>query len=84
MIRHRWAVGLVESRANRGPVTLRHHKAVVGTLRAAGFTVPQAAHALALLDSFIYGFVLQPGYDFADEFSRGLALILDGLARMPN
>ena len=123
MTRHRWALGLVESRANPGPVTLRHHDAVVGTLRTAGFTVPQAAHAFALLDSFIYGFVLQelslpfhsgseaaelaqsmlsrmpageyphlvelarehvlqPGYDFSDEFSRGLAVILDGLTRM--
>jgi AcrR family transcriptional regulator len=119
--RHPWAIGLLESRANPGPATLRHHDATIGALRAAGFSVELTAHAYALLDSFVYGFalqeaslpfdgpetaadvaapmmaqfpagayphlvelateyVLQPGYDFGDEFEFGLALILDGLA----
>lgn len=123
LTRHHWALGLVESRTNPGPVALRHHDAMLGTLRTAGFTVAQAAHAYAVLDSFIYGFVLQelsmpfrgseetatvaksivsrisaseypylveltrdhvlqPGYDFGDEFGRGLTLILDGLGRI--
>lgn len=120
--RHRWAIGLLESRTSPGPATLRHHDAVIGTLRAAGFAVETTAHAYALIDSYIYGFalqeaalpfegpetvadvaepmieqfpadeyphlvemateyVLQPGYDFGDEFEFGLSLILDGLAR---
>ncbi|MGO8981571.1 MAG: TetR/AcrR family transcriptional regulator [Streptosporangiaceae bacterium] len=57
--RHPWAVGLMESRANPGPVTLRHHDAAIGVLRAAGFSVAMTAHAYALLDSYIYGFALQ-------------------------
>ena len=57
--RHPWAIGLMESRANPGPATLRHHDATLGTLRAAGFSVAMTAHALALLDSYIYGFALQ-------------------------
>jgi AcrR family transcriptional regulator len=33
--------------------------AVLGRLRQAGFSVAMAAHAYALIDSFIYGFALQ-------------------------
>jgi AcrR family transcriptional regulator len=57
--RHRWAIGLMESRRTPGPATLRHHDAVLGCLRAAGFSVEMTAHAYSLLDSYIYGFALQ-------------------------
>jgi hypothetical protein len=59
LTRHPWAIGLVESRRNPGTETLRHHDAVIGLLRGAGFSVPMAAHAYALLDSYVYGFALQ-------------------------
>ncbi len=119
---HRWAIGLMESRTTPGPATLRHHDAVIGRFRNAGFSVGLAAHAYSALDSYIYGFalqeaslpsetgremadlaemmlaqfpvdeyphlaelthehVLQPGYDYGDEFEFGLDLILDGLER---
>ena len=122
LARHRWAIGLMESRSSPGPATLRHHDAVIGSLREAGFPVALAAHAFSVLDSYIYGFalqeaslpfdtgeetadlarmimarftpdeyphlteltvkhVLQPGYDYGDEFEFGLDLILDGLER---
>jgi AcrR family transcriptional regulator len=122
LIRHRWAIGLMESRSSPGPATLRHHDAVIGSLRGAGFPIALAAHAFSALDSYIYGFalqeaslpfdageetadlarmimarftpdeyphlteltvqhVLQPGYDYGDEFEFGLDLILDGLER---
>jgi hypothetical protein len=55
---HRWAIGLMESRTNPGPANLRHHDAVIGSLRAAGFDMEMAAHAYSLLDSYIYGFAL--------------------------
>jgi AcrR family transcriptional regulator len=57
--RHPWAIGLMESRTAPGPATLRHHDAVLGALRGAGFSVELTAHAYALLDSYIYGFALQ-------------------------
>ena len=57
--RHRWAIGLMESRRSPGPATLRHHDAVLGCLRGAGFSVELTAHAYSLLDSYIYGFALQ-------------------------
>jgi AcrR family transcriptional regulator len=56
LARHRWAIGLMESRRNPGPANLRHHDAVIGSLRAAGFDMEMAAHAYSLLDSYIYGF----------------------------
>src|SRR3954463_607124 len=42
--RHRWAIGLMESRTNPGPATLRAHDAVLGCLRTAGFSLELAAH----------------------------------------
>ncbi|MCW7941321.1 AcrR family transcriptional regulator [Streptomyces hygroscopicus] len=57
--RHRWAIGLMESRASPGPATLRHHDTVLGCLRGAGFSVALTAHAYSALDSYVYGFALQ-------------------------
>jgi AcrR family transcriptional regulator len=57
--RHRWAIGLLESRTHPGPETLRHHDAVLGTLRAGGLSRELTAHAYALIDSYLYGFALQ-------------------------
>ncbi|MEV4395715.1 TetR/AcrR family transcriptional regulator [Nonomuraea sp. NPDC049607] len=56
---HSWALGLMDSRRDPGPATLRHHDAVLGVLREAGFTLAMAAHAVSLVDSYVYGFVLQ-------------------------
>jgi AcrR family transcriptional regulator len=57
--RHPWAIALMSTRTSPGPATLRHHNAVIGSLRAAGFSVAMAAHAFSALDSYIYGFALQ-------------------------
>ncbi|MEU4576547.1 TetR/AcrR family transcriptional regulator [Nonomuraea sp. ATR24] len=57
--RHSWALGLIDSRRSPGPATLRHHDAVLGVLREAGFSLPMAAHAVSLVDSYVGGFVLQ-------------------------
>jgi hypothetical protein len=120
--RHPWAIALMESRSSPGPATLKHHDAVIGSLRSGGFSIEMAAHAYSLLDSYIYGFaleeaalpfdtaeetaelaqmilgqlrpdeyphlteltiehVLQPGYEYGNEFAFGLDLILEGLER---
>lgn len=57
--RHRWAIGLMDSRRSPGPATLRHHDAVIGSLRNGGFSIQLAAHAMSVLDSYVYGFALQ-------------------------
>ncbi|MFC4128377.1 TetR/AcrR family transcriptional regulator [Nocardia rhizosphaerae] len=56
---HTWALGLLDSRRTPGPATLRHHDAVLGVLRRAGFDLPTAAHAISLIDSYVHGYVLQ-------------------------
>ncbi len=58
LLRHRWALGLMESRRKPGPANLRHHDAVIGSLLSAGLDMPTIAHAYSLLDSYIYGFAL--------------------------
>ena len=58
LTRHRWAIGLMESRRHPGGANLRHHDAVIGKLRSAGFDVAMVAHAYSLLDSYIYGFAM--------------------------
>lgn len=59
MRRHRWANGLLESRTTPGAATLRHHDAVLGVLRRAGFSVVLAGHAYSVLDSYVFGFAGQ-------------------------
>lgn len=80
--RHSWALGLMDSRRNPGPATLRHHDAVLGVLRRAGFTLPMAVHAVSLIDSYIGGFVLQESNLPLSEDVPGVADdILDTLPR---
>ena len=57
--RHRWAVGLMESRRTPGPASLRVHDAVLGCLREGGFSIEMAIHAYSVQDAYIYGFALQ-------------------------
>lgn len=57
LVRHPWAISLMESRRAPGAATLGHHDAVLGSLRRGGLSVPLTAHAYAVLDSFLYGFV---------------------------
>jgi len=67
---HPWAIGMMESRTEMGPAALRYVDAVIGSLRAGGFPVAMAAHAFVVLDSFIYGFVVQEigmAFDNSDE-----------------
>ncbi|MET8340282.1 TetR/AcrR family transcriptional regulator [Streptosporangium canum] len=79
---HSWALGLMDSRRNPGTATLRHHDAVLGVLREAGFTLPMAAHAVSLIDSYVGGFVLQEAnlpVTTPDEVEEVAGSILDHL-----
>jgi AcrR family transcriptional regulator len=57
--RHSWAIGLMEAGVSPGPTTLRYRDAIIGNLRSAGFPMEDAAHAFSLLDSYVYGQVIQ-------------------------
>jgi AcrR family transcriptional regulator len=126
-LRHPWAAVLMESRLMQSPVRLHYGDSVLGLLRHGGFTVPMAYRAFLLIDSYLYGFIMQEvnwPFDEADipqvaeamtaqmspadhphlvevtghgmtmsvegkfggvydaEFTAGLELILDSLARL--
>ena len=73
LARHPWAITLMESRTTPGPANLRHHEAVTACLRQAGFSVEMATHANWLLDSYVYGFVLQEAslpFDTPEELAH--------------
>jgi AcrR family transcriptional regulator len=59
LLRHPWAPSLMQSRTKPGPATLRHHDSVLGRFRNAGFTLVMAAHAVSVIDGYVYGFALQ-------------------------
>jgi len=83
LAQHRWAIGLMDSRATPGAATLRHHDAVIGCLRAAGFSVQLTARAFSVIDSYVYGFVLQErGLPF-DDADNAAEIAQEMLARFP-
>jgi AcrR family transcriptional regulator len=82
-VRHRWAIGLVESRTQPGAATLRHHEAVLATLLEAGFSGLMAAHTYTLLDSYIYGFALQEMSLPFDDPGEQARLAHDMLGQLP-
>ena len=59
LLRHLWAIGLMETRLSPGPASAEHHNATMGCLREAGFSFKDAVHAYSVLDSYTYGFLLQ-------------------------
>ena len=89
--RHRWAIGEMEGRTSHGPNNLRLHDAVLGCLRAAGFSVEMTVHAYSVQDAYIYGFVLQQSdmssetpEDFAAEAQRQMRDYAAALADYPH
>ena len=59
LTRHSWAIGLLEAGTATGPTSLRYFNAILGNLRSAGFPMEDVAHAFSLLDSYVYGQVIQ-------------------------
>src|SRR4029453_11991946 len=80
--RHPWAIALMESRSTPGPANLRHHDAVIGCLRQAGFSVALTAHAYSILDAYIYGFALQEAslpFDTPEETAELASEMMEGV-----
>ncbi len=89
--RHRWAVGVMEGRTTHGTANLALHNAVLGCLRAAGFSIEMTVHAYSVQDAYIYGFALQERDmssetpdDFAAEAQRQMEDYKDVLADFPH
>src|SRR3982074_673343 len=53
------APGLMPARANPGRGSLRYQDAVLGSFRRAGFSLVMTAHAVSVIDGYVYGFALQ-------------------------
>jgi AcrR family transcriptional regulator len=124
LLRHPWAVGVMESRSP-GPANLRYHNAGIACLREdAGLPIRTAIDAYNLMDSYLYGFALQEktlpgdlaaeaearrealsatdpsfattypylievveelgasGYDYTEQFERGLEHILNAIEQL--
>lgn len=83
LTRHPWATVLMESRTEPGPATLRHHDAVLRTLREAGFSLALAAHAYSVLDAYIYGFAMNETSMPLGTEEETAAIAAMMVARMP-
>jgi AcrR family transcriptional regulator len=91
LLRHRWAVGEMEGRGTHGPSNLKAHDAVLGCLRAAGFSVELTVSAMSMLDAYMYGFALQQTdmtpqtrEEFAAVAQRQMVDYADALAEYPH
>jgi AcrR family transcriptional regulator len=56
MLRHPWAPGVIESRNEPGPATMRYMEAVLANIRDGGFPLDLAHHAMHVLGSRVLGF----------------------------
>jgi AcrR family transcriptional regulator len=74
LARHPWAIGEMEGRSTHGPSNLRLHDAVLGCLRAAGFSLEMTVHAYSVQDAYIYGFALQQS-DMTPETAEDFAAV---------
>lgn len=78
--RHFWAAPLMESRSPPGSANMRHHDAVIGFLRRGGFSIALAAHAYAVLDSYVYGFAFEES-TLPEANREGFAPAVETIAR---
>lgn len=60
LVRHPWAIALIETRTGPDrPFTFAHAEAVLATLISAGCSPRLASRAFVVLDSYAYGFAVQ-------------------------
>ena len=81
--RHPWALPLMQSRTNPGPSTLSNLDSLIGVLRGAGFSIVLTAHALSVIDAYIYGFAIQETALPFDTEERSTEVVQQILAAMP-
>ena len=83
LLRHPWAVELLDNRSTPGPATLAHHEAIIRNLRESDFTWSLTAHTLSVIDAYVFGFVIQEtqlpfetpedSQELAEEIMAGMA-----------
>jgi AcrR family transcriptional regulator len=90
LLQHPWVPGVIETRRDPGPATLRYLDTVLGILREGGFSVEEGHHALHILGSRILGFTRDLFDDrrapstpeVAAEVARRLAVTYPHLAEL--
>ena len=83
LVRHPWAIGLLESRKAPGPALLRYAESILDVLRRAGFAPVAAIRAFCVLDSYVYGFSIQQKSLPPDPGSATLAVAEQFLRQLP-
>ena len=90
LLRHPWVAGVIESRRQPGPATMRYYDRVIGILLRGGFSVALAHHALHVLGSRTLGFTQdlfddatdRPDAEAAARLAQGLAAAYPNLAEL--
>jgi AcrR family transcriptional regulator len=83
LVRHPWAIALLDARTTQA--TMRHHDAMIGALRSAGYSMPMVGHALSMIDSYVRGFAMQEvslPLDEAGDIGAATEDIMAGQQRM--
>ncbi|MDO5495233.1 MAG: TetR/AcrR family transcriptional regulator C-terminal domain-containing protein [bacterium] len=80
ILRHPWCITLMNNRGTPGLATVQHLDAVIGCLREGGLSLEVTAHAFALMDAYIYGFLIQEvALPFSEE--EGASEVADWMER---
>ena len=90
LLRHPWVAGVIESRREPGPATMRYYDRVIGILLRGGFSVALAHHALHVMGSRTLGFTQdlfddatdRPDAEAAARMAQGLAAAYPNLAEL--
>ena len=84
LVKHRWAISVMDSTRIPGPNTLKHHNAVLGAMRDDGVSLEMTAHAYSVIDGYIYGFVMQEQaipFETPEELAAVAAGMLETIPR---
>jgi hypothetical protein len=85
LLRHPWAPGVIESRSNMSPTTLRYFDSVIGLFREAGFSTDLTHNAMHALGSRALGFTQELWDDSQELGPDEMAIILQQIAgQYPN
>lgn len=80
--RHPWAAPLMESGTSPGPMSLRHHEAMLACLRRGDLSWQLTAHAYAILDSYIFGFAFEEATLPSSGGGEGFSEVAQEMATM--
>lgn len=80
LLQHPWAPGLIQSRTNMSPSSMRYFDSLIGLLLDAGFSIDLTHHALHALGSRALGFTQEMYDDSTAPDDEALAILLDQVA----